>query len=282
MAAAGVEVDLAAGAEASAVSEGEVPAAEERVEAGNVQEWDEMVAEKNINDFIGRLREAAGTNLASVILYGSSTVGDYVPDSSDTNLLCVLQDTSFAQLGKLTPAVASWTAQKNRTPLIVGMEELRRSADVFSIELLDMQNSYRVLWGEDVLSTLVIPTRFHRVQLEYELREKVILLRQGLMAAVGNKARMWELLLRSLPAFATLFRHALLELGEPATASKREAVQKLAAKVGFDSSSFLQLLEIREHKSDPKTVDVNDLFSRYLKEIEQVTSAVDKMLDSAA
>jgi hypothetical protein len=102
------------------------------------------------------------------------------------------------------------------------------------------------------------------------------------MAVAGNKARMWELLLRSLPAFATLFRHALLELGEPATASKREAVQKLAAKVGFDSSSFLQLLEIREHKSDPKTVDVNDLFARYLKEIEQVTSAVDKMLDSAA
>jgi hypothetical protein len=194
----------------------------------------------------------------------------------------VLQDTSFAQLGKLTPAVASWTTHKNRTPLIVGMEELRRSADVFSIELLDMQNSYRVLWGEDVLSTLVIPTRFHRIQLEYELREKVILLRQGLMAVAGNKARMWELLLRSLPAFATLFRHALLELGEPATASKREAVQKLAAKVGFDSSSFLQLLEIREHKSDPKTVDVNDLFARYLKEIEQVTSAVDKMLDSAA
>ena len=241
-----------------------------------------MVAEKNINEFISRLRDAAGTNLASVILYGSAAAGDYVPDSSDTNLLCVLSDTSFGQLGKLTPAIASWTTQKNRTPLIMGMEELRRSADVFSIELLDMQQSYRVLWGEDVLGTLVIPTRFHRVQLEYELREKVILLRQGLLAAAGDAARMWELMLRSLPAFATLFRHALLELGEPATTSKREAVQKLAAKVQFDSSAFLELLDIREHKSDPKAADVNDLFARYLKEIEQVTSAVDKMLDSAA
>jgi predicted nucleotidyltransferase len=241
-----------------------------------------MVAEKNIKDFISRLREAAGTNLASVILYGSAAAGDFVPESSDTNLLCVLHDTSFGQLGKLAPAVESWAAQKNRIPLMMGMEELRRSADVFSIELLDMQHSYRVLFGEDVLSTLVIPTRFHRVQLEYELREKVILLRQGLIAAAGNEARMWELLLRSLPAFATLFRHALLELGEPPTASKREAVQKLAARVGFDASAFLQLLDVRERKSNPKTVDVNDLFARYLKEIERVTSAVDKMLDSAA
>jgi predicted nucleotidyltransferase len=136
-----------------------------------------MVAETNIDikDFINQLRDAAGANLASVILYGSAAAGDFVPDSSDMNLLCVLHETSFAQLGKLSPVVAAWTEQKNRAPLFMGMEELRRSADVFSIELLDMKNSYRVLLGEDILSALVVPTRFHRVQLEYELREKVIL-----------------------------------------------------------------------------------------------------------
>jgi predicted nucleotidyltransferase len=228
------------------------------------------------------LRDAAGANLVSVILYGSAAGSDYVPESSDTNLLCVLHETSFEHLGKLALPIESWTKEKNRTPLVMGMDELRRSADVFSIELLDMQTSYRVLWGEDLLRTLVIPTRFHRVQLEYELREKVILLRQGLLSAARNEARMWELLLHSLPAFATLFRHALLEIGEPASSSKREAVQNLAAKVGFDASAFLQLLDIREHKNDPKSVNVNDLFARYLKEIEHVTSAVDKMLDSAA
>ena len=241
-----------------------------------------MVAEKNINELISQLREAAGTNLASVILYGSAAAGDHIPETSDTNLLCVLQDTSFAHLAKITPALAAWTARKNRTPLLLGIEELRQSADVFSIELLDMQSSYRVLFGEDMLRTLVIPTRFHRVQLEYELREKVILLRQGLIAASGEATKMWELLLRSLPAFATLFRHALLELGEPATTSKREAVQRLAGKVGFDASAFLTLLDIREQRSDPKTMDVADLFARYLKEIEMVTAAVDRMLDSAA
>jgi hypothetical protein len=164
----------------------------------------------------------------------------------------------------------------------MGMEELKRSADVFSIELLDMRESYRVLWGEDVLSTFVVPVKLHRVQLEYELREKTILLRQGLLLAAGNASAFWELLLRSLPAFATLFRHALLELGEPANLSKREAVQKLADKVGFDPGAFLQLLDIREHKADRKTADVNELCGRYLKTVEQVTAAVDKMLDLSA
>jgi len=240
-----------------------------------------MVPETNINDFVSRLRATGEANLISVILYGSAAAGDYVAEHSDVNLLCVLRETSFASLQALAPAVAWWRRQKNRTPLVMGMEELRRSADVFSIELLDMRQSYRVLWGEDVLSTLVVPVKLHRVQLEYELREKTILLRQGLLVAGGNASAIWELLLRSLPAFATLFRHALIELGEPASVSKREAVQRLADKVGFDPGAFLQLIDIRERKADRKTADVNELCGRYLKTVEQVTAAVDNMLDSS-
>src|SRR5258708_38114916 len=99
-----------------------------------------MVAETNINDFVSRLREAAGTNLASVILYGSAAAGDHIPESSDTNLLCVLHETSFGQLSKLASPVEAWTAQKHRAPLILGMEELRRPADVFFLQLPGMQS----------------------------------------------------------------------------------------------------------------------------------------------
>ncbi|PYX27750.1 MAG: hypothetical protein DMG80_17875 [Acidobacteria bacterium] len=241
-----------------------------------------MVPDKNINDFVNRLRATGEVNLVSIILYGSAAAGDYVAGQSDVNLLCVLGETSFPFLQALAPAVAWWREQKNRMPLVLGIEELKRSADVFSIELLDMRQSYRVLWGEDVLSTLVVPAKFHRVQLEYELREKTILLRQGLLSANGNADATWELMLRSLPAFSTLFRHALLEFGEAGAGSKRQAVLKLAEKIGFDPAALLQLLDIREGKAAAKVADVNDLCGRYLKTVEQVTSAVDKMLDSSA
>jgi predicted nucleotidyltransferase len=243
---------------------------------------DAMVPETRINDFVNRLRATGEANLVSIILYGSAAAGDYVDDHSDVNLLCLLRETSFASLQALAPAVKWWTEQKHRTPLVMGVEELRRSADVFSIELLDMRESYRVLWGEDVLGTLVVPVNLHRVQVEYELREKTILLRQGLLSAAGNSSAIWDLLLRSLPAFATLFRHVLLELGEPVNVSKREAVQKLADKVGFDAGAFLQLLDLRERKADSEATDVNELCGRYLKTVEQVTAAVDKILDSSA
>jgi hypothetical protein len=238
-----------------------------------------MVPEKQIGDFVERLRQAAGTNLKSVILYGSAAAGDYVPDSSNVNLLCVLGETSFAAIAALAPAVNWWGKQRHHAPLLMTTEELRRGADVFSIEFLDMQESYRVLWGEDVLQGLEIPMKFHRVQVEYELREKTILLRQRLLIVAGDESAEWELLLRSVPSFGTLARHALIALGDKVFTSKREAVKKLAAKSGFDAGAILQLFDVREGKVQRKTLKVDDVFAGYLKAVERITAAVDEMLD---
>jgi hypothetical protein len=239
-----------------------------------------MVAEKQIAEFLSRIRHAAGENLQSVILYGSGADGEFHPDYSNVNLLCVLRETSFAVLNELAPAVKWWTRQKHHVPLLLTHEELKRSADVFSIELLDMRQQYRVLYGDDVLQGLTIPMRFHRAQLEYELREKTILLRERMLLARGSKNRLWELLLGSLSTFVTLFRHTLVAVGDSAPRSKREAIQALASRVPLDPSAFLQLLDIREKKVDRKQLDVSDIASRYLAAVQQVTAAVDTMLDS--
>jgi predicted nucleotidyltransferase len=241
-----------------------------------------MVPEKLINELAERMRAAAGTNLLAAILYGSAAAGDYVANHSDVNLLCVLRETSFAAIAALAPTIEWWGKQKHRLPLLLSAEEMRRSADVFSIEFLDMRRHYRVLWGEDVLKTLEIPMRLHRAQVEYELREKTILLRQHLLTVAGNNEAKWDLLLLSLPAFGTLFRHALIAMGDASAGSKREAAAALAAKLGIDTSVFGVLLDIREQKKDRKTAKVDEMFARYLTLVDRVTAAVDKMLDPAA
>lgn len=239
-----------------------------------------MVPEKQIEEFVVRMRQAAGENLQSVILYGSAVSGEFHPEFSNVNLLCILRETSFATLSALAPAIEWWKRQKRHVPLVLSGEELERSADVFSIELLDMQQRHRVLFGADVLAKLTIPMHLHGAQVEYELREKTILLRERLLVAGTNKKQLWELLLTSLPTFVTLFRHALIALGEKPPGSKRETIQALAKRIQFDPSAFLQLLDVRERKAEQKQFDAADVFARYLTAIQQVTAAVDRMLDS--
>jgi hypothetical protein len=243
-----------------------------------------MVPEKKITDFVDRLRAAAGANLESVILFGSAVAGDFHPEFSNVNLFCVVRDSSFAALQTLAPAVKWWDAQKQPPPLIMTHDEIKRSVDVFTIELIDMQQHHRVLFGADVVQGLSIPANLHGVQVEYELREKLALLRQHLLLASGNDSRLWELLLRSVSSFATLFRHALIVLGDGlghgAPVGKHEAVEELSKQIGFDASGILQVLDVRERKSDRKKLAVADVFSLYLAAVEQVAAAVDKMLDS--
>jgi len=238
-----------------------------------------MIPTDTIDEFVKRVREAAGSNVESVVLFGSAVAGDFHEGLSNLNLLCILRDSSFQALQALSPAAKWWDKQKQPPPLCVTRQELMRSIDVFTIELVDMQQHHRVLFGDDVLKGLQVPMDLHRVQVEYELREKLILLRQHVLLASDDEPRLWGLLLRSVPSFSTLFRHALIALGDRTQLARRGAVDILSKRLGFDAGALLQVMDVREGKRDRKGIDIRDLVSRYLATVERVANAVDMALE---
>ena len=236
-------------------------------------------SDEQLQSFADRLREAAGNNLVSLILYGSAASGE--SDSySDLNLLCVLQDLSFSHLVPLSTVVESWIKVGQRPPLLISEKELRASADVFSIELLDMKQHNKVLFGKNLLNEIVVPMHAHRAQLEYELREKLILLRQRLLAAANDDSRIADLLLHSLPAFITLFRHVLVVQGKSAPKTRAETVKILIAESGSDADLFQQLLEARKDQKVAKNLNAKDAARQYLAFAERLTELVDRLPDS--
>jgi predicted nucleotidyltransferase len=243
-----------------------------------------MVKEKQLEltqEFVERIRAAAGENLVSMILYGSAAEGEFHPNYSRLDLLCLLRDTSYTSLQKLMDPVDWWQAKKHRPPLLLSPYELKTSADVFSIEFLDMKQRYRVLYGEDVLQTLDIPMALHRFQIEYEIREKLVLLRQHLLIAGKNEKHLWEVMLHSLSSFTTLFRHILVELGQSGRKHSREAVTELAARLNFSPAAFVQLMDIRAGLRDRKQLQAVSVATEYLRIIEQVAAAVDTIGSSS-
>jgi hypothetical protein len=235
--------------------------------------------EKQVSEFVTRLQQAAGDNLESVVLYGSAVTGEWDPDFSNINLLCFVRDTAFPKLKMLTPVIEWWFKAGHRPPMVITRAELERSTDVFVIELMDIRRQHKVLFGPDLVGTLEIPMHLHRAQLEYELREKLILLRQGLLLSANDNERIWMALLHSLPAFAALFRHAVIAQGLPVPPTKREAIRQLAKSLNFDATPFDSLLDIREHKVNRGQFQVQEVATRYLSAVEAVTAAVDRMLD---
>src|SRR5450432_2549149 len=137
-----------------------------------------LSTDAKLRELVNRLKEVAAANLESVILYGSAARGDFHPSHSDLNVLCMLGSLAIEELSRVAPVVRWWVVeQEEPAPLFFTAEELRQSADVFSIELRDMQDNRRVLYGTHPIANFHLPTNLHRVQVEHELRTVLLKLR---------------------------------------------------------------------------------------------------------
>jgi len=236
-----------------------------------------MEAEKQITDFVNSLKLAAGANLECVALFGSAASGEFHTDYSDINMLCVVRELSGSVLAALAPTVIAWTRKKFPAPLIFSRAELDRSADVFAIEMLDIRQRHRILYGEDIFTGMNVPMDRHRVQLEHELRTKLLTLRQSYVQAAGDSKRVRRLMLDSISAFSTLFRHTLIAMGEQPAPHKVENIKRLAARTGFDPGIFIKLLQVRERTANENTIEAASAFAQYLDGITTVVQAVDAL-----
>ena len=163
-------------------------------------------------------------------------------------------------------------------PMLFTMEGLRNAADVFAIEFLDIKAKRRVLFGDDVFADLDVPMNLHSHQVERELRINLIRLRQHYLAIQPTRKRLAGLMAASVSSFVTLFRHALIALGEQPPHSKREVVDRLAALMGFDPRPFHIILDVREKKLAEKQVDAAATFRNYFECIQRVEIEFDRRL----
>ena len=233
--------------------------------------------EKLLAELVSKMVKSYGDDLVSVILYGSAAVGDHSGRYSDINILCVLRQITPRELAAAEPLFHWWREKDNPSPLLLSAEEVRTSTDCFPIEFHDIKDRRRVLHGEDVVDSLKIDDSFYRAQVEYQLRAKVLRLRQKGAGVMHDRELLLELLANSVSTFCVLVRHALLLAGFDAGWSKREIVEHAREAFGIDSSPFLALLDLRDSRLKPRGLDAVQLFTQYLAEIGKVVEFVDKL-----
>jgi hypothetical protein len=227
---------------------------------------------------VEELQRAIGPQLKSVVLYGSAAAGDHVAGVSGIDVLIVSQQLRGAELAALAGPLARWHQAGNPLPQLFTAEELAASADVFPIELLDMQQARRVLFGDDPLAEFKIDRQYFRLQLERELKTRLLLLRRRFLACELQPERIAQLLVASVSTFLVLFRACLRLYDESPPAAKADALRSLAGRLEFDPRPFEAVLELKEKKSQPLPAAMEKLFGEYLVSVESVVRAVDRHL----
>ena len=233
--------------------------------------------EAQLHELVNRLKDSAAANLECIILYGSAARGSFHPEHSDLNVLCVLESLAVEELTRVAPVVRWWVAEQGQpAPLFFTAEELLQSADVFSIELRDMQDNRRVLFGSDPIANFHLPTNLHRVQVEHELRTVLLKVRSAYLRAPGDPQELTPVLRKSFSSVQTLLRHVIIAFGEEPPRSPRDIINRAAELTHANPTAFEAVLRVREHNNAlPEIVQV---YGGYLAALETVIRTLDQHL----
>lgn len=221
------------------------------------------------------LQAALGDDLLGLGVYGSAAQGRYRAGASDINLVLLLADASHHRLKDLLPFCRKWAPAKVVPPLLLTPDFLRTSRDVFPIEFLVMAAGHRHLAGRDALDGPPPEPGKLRLQLERELRAKLMALRARLLGGGGQENALMALAREALPAFTALFQ-ALLYLRGGSFPLEPAAVKDALGEAGFAVQAFQ---ELRAAAVGGKTAASAwlALWERALGELENIITYVDQL-----
>ncbi len=218
-----------------------------------------------------------GRDLVSLMLYGSAAGGSYVKGKSDINILVVLTPEGINRLEDGFQLVKNWRKRNVAVPLVMTKEFIMSSLDAYPIEFLNMKNNSVLIYGENVLEPLVLKPEDLRLQIERELKSKIILLREGYLESMGSPRRVRELISKSLTSFVAIFNAMLFLRQAGVPRDKRKTIQEMNKVFTIDASVFMICLDIKADADHLSKEEVIDVFKKYLQEAEKACRIIDQL-----
>lgn len=209
--------------------------------------------------------------LVSVILYGSGAGTDFDPQKSDINLLIVLTSMDIELISMSADLQLKHLRKRFSRPLILDKEYIASSCDSYPMEFLDIKERYKVLLGEDVLSSVSIDTDHLRLQVERELKGKWLHLLEEYTLMSNSSKQLLKLADLSLRAFAPVFRALLTIKNSSVPIGRKELFSTVESIFSIEDTPFQKMDEIC------KTGKYNDLGQSFTDYARAVKKIIDKI-----
>ena len=198
------------------------------------------------SELVSLVQTAFGSELSSIVVYGSYAAGRWVSGNSDINVLILLDRCPPAALQAFGERGRRFLAKNRITPLVLTVAEFSSSADVFPLEYMDIIARHRVLHGADPTEHVQFSRANLRHQLEHQLRGTMVSLRQLVIAARGRKRLLRAELKTFAGPVAALFRGLLRLTGATDIPTDPQELTKAANQaLGFTPGPFVQLFSIQ-------------------------------------
>jgi predicted nucleotidyltransferase len=233
--------------------------------------------ESIFKEYVTDWQTAFGREVEAILLYGSAARGEYVAGKSDINFLVVVTPAGMNRLREAVEITEKWRRRSVAVPLVLTRDYIQASLDSFPIEFLNMQRHHRVVFGSDALAGLEISPQNLRLQLEREIKGKLLHLREGWLSLGHDRRALSDLLVRSIPTFAALCEAFLFLKEEKIPTARKEIFQKVVQVAGLNGDFVESLFRLPEKEHRLYREELWKLVEDYIAQIEKLAAYLDRM-----
>ncbi|UCG46504.1 MAG: hypothetical protein JSU94_13480 [Phycisphaerales bacterium] len=231
----------------------------------------------SVRVFAERLIAELGGNLKSITVVGSSLTGEFRPGKSDVNTVLVLGERPLEALGAIAALAKPMHKMRISAPLLMTKSYIERSRDVFGVELLDFQQTHKTVLGQDPFAGLNFEKKDIRLQCERELKATLIRLRQGYIAAAGNRGLVRDILVSTAKGMAPLLRGMLWLKDAERPVLTDATFAKAAEAFSVNADGLLTASRWRHERTRPGETDIQSTFEAVYAAVDTLAMTVDEL-----
>lgn len=229
-----------------------------------------------LDELVAQLQAVYGSQLRTVVLYGSAAAGEHIPKRSDYNVLVVVDELTTQHMRVGAAVARAWGETGNPPPLTLTIDEWRGSADIFPMEYADILERHRVLYGTPPFDGITVDRGDLRLQLEYEAMGKLLKLRQGMLASGGSEKSQLEMLAASLSTIMVIFRAVERLHGAVPPTDYDRLSRDVAGRVGFDAGPFIRVVQHVRGGEKIRSADAAAVLAGYIEGMRRLVAYLDR------
>jgi len=233
---------------------------------------DRRALEKTITE----LQAIHGSSLEAVVLWGEAASDAYRPRASPLSIAVVLKHVGARALQDTAPYVRAWHRRRIGVPLLFDADYLTSARDVFPLELLDISDRHRVLFGRDPFAAVDLDLAGLRTEVEEHLRGKMFHLWRAYLDAAGSAAALRSLLLDSPAGFDVVLRGMLRLQHRDRPRSPDGLLAAVESAFGLSLPTLRRLANARAGIRPLARAELESVFETYLDEVRALVATVDR------
>jgi len=225
-----------------------------------------------------------GEKMVSLVLYGPLAASSLTVDEKvdSVNVLIVLRSVDLETLSALSKALDNVRGKSQLSPMVMSVDEMQASTDVFPVTFMEMRRRYQLLAGEDVLAELPISHAHLRLRCEQELKNLLLRMQSVYLLESRRPRDLLASLRRCYAAYLRAARASLVLVDQQPPDTDAELIALVGSHFRVDGGVLEQVAKATGAKTTLGADAMVNLFASFLVVVHHTAEAIDKLPDEVA